>query len=349
VLLPLLALTLLQATEPGPVVLLGERADASQVDELRDLSGPSVLLTLADDETDAASLGGGEHTARRALPRDDLIAVDAGELAEAVRSARHVALAPGPLGDWFATLWPRRRESQLVRALWEAHRGGAGLVGRGSSAGLLSAATVIEGPEEIGERERNPHRLEGPRAVWAAGFQPWAVLDSEGASAGGLERLVRVLIDERLRLGVLVESRGALVYDAPGARFVARGAGGVLVLDLRNARRREEALLGARLSRLRAGDAWIRRFRTLTPARGASEATVEERAEERSVDDVLALAALTEALTVFDAPAVPRRLVLVDARRTLTLEVDDDADVWRHEPGGTSLATLALDLEPRRP
>ncbi len=351
--LPLLALALplLQAQDPGPVVLLGERADAALVDELTRLEGASVLLRLADEAArdcaeQAATLGGGARTTCLELRRDDLLAVDDDALALAVRSARHVAVGPGSLRDWFRTLWPGRNESQLVGALWEAHRGGAVLVGRGVGAGFLSAATVIDGPDELGERERNPHRLEGPRSAWAAGFQPWAIRDTHGAAGGRLERLVRVLIDERLRLGVWLEPRSALVFDAAAARFVARGEDGVLLLDLRNARRKETALYRARLSRLGPGDAWVRRLHAVSPAAGGSEAEVEDRSERRSVDDVFAVDALVEALAAFDSAVVPRRLILDDGLRLLTLEVDEDAVVWRRETGRTTLAHLALDVEP---
>jgi hypothetical protein len=353
VLLALLSLALPQATEPGPVVLLGERADVARVDELTDLEGPSVLLWLEGQDGGgsakrAAALGGGPATACLELARDDRIALDDMELARQVRGARHVAFGPAPLGDWFRTLWPRREESGLVRALWETHRGGAVLVGRGSSAGFLSAATVIDGPEEIGERERNPHRMVGPRAAWAAGFQPWAILDTAGAAAGRIERLVRVLIDERLRLGVMLEARSALVYDPPGARLVARGEDGVLILDLRTSRRRDDALYGARLTRLRPGDSWVRRLRAMPTPVDASEAEIDQR-EERRVDDVFSLTTLIEALSAFDESPAPRQLALDDGQRVLTLSIDDDAQVWHRDSGVTSLDRLTLDLTPSRP
>ena len=339
-----------QGADPGPVVLLAEEADESLVDELSGFAESAAVLVLCLEGAgrDCAAPAP-EGASRRVLKPDDAIRSDDAELARAVREAELVAFGQGTLGEWYRTLWPGRRETELVRALWETHRGGATLVARGRAAGMLSAATVIDGPEEIGDFERNPRRDGTPRTAWSAGFQPWAVLDTEGAAGGSIGRLARVLVDDRLRLGVFLERESALVFDAAGQRFVARARGGVLVLDLRTSRRKQDALRGARFSRLLAGDAWVRRARRVVPYRGTPEAAVEDRTETVRVEHAFDARALFAALAVFDTAPVPARLVVEDGQRALTLEVDSNASVHPREGAGATLAGLAFDLEWTRP
>jgi hypothetical protein len=185
--------------------------------------------------------------------------------------------------------------------------------------------------------------------AWAAGFQPWAVLDTDGASGGRLGRLIEGLAEERLRLGVYLERGSALVFDPRSPRLVARGSDGVIVLDLSNARRQADALREARLSRLAAGDAWVRRGREGIPAPGSRPARVEDRAEEVRVDDVLSARTLAGALSAWAREPVPRRLTVRDDLCALTVEVDEDAAVWVREGGGAGLAHLAFALEWNRP
>jgi cyanophycinase-like exopeptidase len=242
--------------EPGYVVLLGAEADASAVPELAGARGERLVLRIA------AAGARDELSAREiALDPERRHAADDPDLIARVRGAGLVELEAAPLLAWLEALHPGGHESELVRALAEIHRRGAVIAGRGEAAALLSAATVVASASEAGRAECDPHELSAPHVAWGLGFQPWAVLDDAPRARGSVERLLEVLVEERLRLGFWLGERAALVVDRARGRIVARGEGACVVIDPRSSRSSPGSLRGARVTLLAAGDAWRRRDR----------------------------------------------------------------------------------------
>lgn len=302
--------------DPGPVVLLGGSADAREVPELRGLWDERVRIALGRaSESDPAP----ERTV--VLAREERFAADDERASRLVRAARAIELEPAPLVDWFEALYPGKHETELVRALREAQRNGCAIAGRGESVALLSSASVVADAREIGRVERDPHDEGRPTTVWGLGLQPWAVADEASRSGGSLERLLAVLEEDRLRLGLFVGERSAVVVERDGGAFVARGAGASAVLDPRGSRSGDGSLRDVGLSLLGPGDRWIRRERRadIASARPAAFATGRGALELES-DDPFALAALVAALADARDPA-PSAIRLRGAGREARVEI----------------------------
>jgi cyanophycinase-like exopeptidase len=250
---------LAQSHHPGPVILLGDTVEASAVPELATPPGASILLVAGREESpiplDARDWGGDERTQIVRLGKASEAELDRA-LLERVRAADLVALGPGTPKEWLDALLERDRPTALTSAVHEAWSGGSTLVGRGDSAALLSAGFVVSGPQELEWDVRNPRDDGGPRAATGLGYQPWALVESEGRSAGSLRRLLRSICNDRIELALYLPAHSALAVEVSEARFTVRGTGAVTIADARRARRLRDRVQGVRLARLPPGAAW---------------------------------------------------------------------------------------------
>src|SRR5688572_16323355 len=168
--LPFASRGLMQGSSSDPsrglACALGEEADANLLGPAR-RGGESLALALARTARPSAEelrrLTGDAKTSWVELSPLDRGGVDDGPLAERIRTAASVSLIEGTLIDWLVTLWPARRSSAVLEALIECAHTGGRLIGRGSTALLLSAGGVVRGPtrETAGESRL---RLANPRA-----------------------------------------------------------------------------------------------------------------------------------------------------------------------------------------
>jgi cyanophycinase-like exopeptidase len=322
-------------SRPGLVVLLGVRARDEDVPELCVALEPRVTLLVG---------AVAQERAANVVVLDPLERYrgDDPALCASVRAARRIDLDGASLLDWLSVLYPQRRECELARALREAHAGGALLVGRGVCAALLSAATVIDDPAEIGAVEHNPRDLGRARVAWTLGFQPWAVVDDVERGHGSFERLVDVMEDQRLRLGLFLGERAALIVDRAVDGFRGAGSGWSAVLDPRAARCAPGSMQGARLTLLGPGQVYSRRERGATsvdPARGEQHAPRVEHAVANAFD----VEALAGALA--DSARTPAgELVLRDTERTLVIKIDARSGVAAPSDAAARWSQLHVDL-----
>jgi hypothetical protein len=311
----------------GVVVMLGIKHNGD-VPELR--APPSGQVSISARHLPPEDLGESEEFNVHSfeLVPGAFRAADDPSIARAVRTCERVTFGAGTLREWYLELFPNHHKSELVHALLEARRFGTTIVGRGDSAALLAGATIAADEHELGESESNPRKLGLPRRVWGMGYEPRLIVDMESRSHGSLARLVDVMLAESLQLGAWIADDAALVGDQREERLTCHGTH-VVVLDLRGARHVQGMLLGAHVSILLDGDAWLERPRALE-AHGAALATPAAGSRaERDVDDAFDVTALCAALAE-SAKTRPETLVLRDQRRELTLTLDQDSALLPH-------------------
>ncbi len=332
-----------RAQEVGPVVLLGEQADAAAVPELAAAAGAGVLLLVGTEGSpppiDARAFGGGAQTRLLRLgPGFDLSSADLA----ALRRAPAVAFGPGRLVDWFAALRPQGKTGATLAAVHEAWRQGAVLLGRGDCAALLSSAFVVADPRELGWEERNPRARERPQAARGLGFQPWCLVDSAQRASGRLERLMRVLSRGDLDFGLYLGARSAVVADLRNGCLGVRGTEAVILIDASRARRDRSGLLGARWSFLSPGAAWSVRPRGI--AGGTALQPGPSEPTEQPVEDVFDVPSLLQlVLAPSTEPAQGWRLAS-GGFRLLLVSDEDSARLQGTAAGAHSLARLRGDL-----
>lgn len=208
------------------------------------------------------------------LPGIDLAAaVQDPRWIERVGAARGVFFSGGAQSRLLDTLRPGGIDSPLllaVRALWQ--RGGV-VAGTSSGAAVLSTLAFRDAPDLIGALQDPQGALrDGQEVDRGFGFlPPQIVVDQHFLKRGRIARLLPLLAARGLPLGLGVEEDSAAIVR--GFEVEAVGAGGVLVVDLTDARHDAARkgvplrLQGAALSFLDSGDRYDLATRTLQPAR----------------------------------------------------------------------------------
>ncbi len=208
------------------------------------------------------------------LPGIDLAAaVQDRRWIERVGAARGVFFSGGAQSRLLDTLRPGGIDSPLllaIRALWQ--RGGV-VAGTSSGAAVLSALAFRDAPDLIGALQDPQGALrDGQEVDRGFGFlPPQVVVDQHFLKRGRIARLLPLLAARGVPLGLGVEEDSAAIVR--GFEVEALGAGGVLVVDLTDARHDAARkgvplrLQGAALSFLDSGDRYDLATRTLQPAR----------------------------------------------------------------------------------
>jgi len=156
-----------------------------------------------------------------------------------------------------------------------------------------------------------------------------------------MERLLDVVNEERLRLGLWIGARAAVVVDRSRACLLARGAGASAVIDPRGSRSAPGELRGARLTLLGPGDRWRRRERIVELAGGAPLSPARDAGIlEHSVDRAFDPQYLLDALASLPSPP-PAAVVVRDAERVVRLELDVETRL-RVDASGRALAWADL-------
>ncbi len=224
-----------------------------------------------------------------------------------IERAAAIELVGGTWSQWWLTLSPQNRSSQLATLLREAHRRGTPIIGSGAAAGHL-ARYSLDARASIRPISRNAHPDDPDLALAGLGLVDGA-FDSQAPSGGSLQRLARAALRTDLGPAVFLAGRGAWIVDARAgeAFLVGDGAGdataAALVLDLGGpaaSRRLRESVREARLSLVRPGVRWSLERRAPTgttrslPSGADPSATASNPA--RAVPDALGTDAVVEAL-----------------------------------------------------
>lgn len=249
--------------------------------------------------------------------------------------------------DWSRALYPDERRTVLASALWRRHVAGADVRALGRSAAAASGACPLE-PADLAPlrwRASNPRDAGESLTYWSLGFFPWALVDVAGTPNATFRRLVERAWRDRLRLGVWLPPETALVADVARGTATARGAGPVVWLDLKRARRSRQWLLGGRLSLLAPGGRWDHVRRRVLPAKpGATGREATDATRTLDVEDVLGEQALVRLLEQFGGTRPPVALVLRDEEDELRVDVDDESELWTTADGAPLATRLRLDL-----
>jgi hypothetical protein len=251
-----------QGEAPGPLLLLGERAELEGPLAAPAAGQASVLLVaaaaLSPTPIDARDWGGDETTWVVSLAPEGTRAAETETLAR-LRAAHRIALGPGTTREWSAALGLEQRSSALAIALREAWRSGATLIGRGESASILTAGFPVSDLQEGSRIERNPRKAGRTQVAPGLAFLPWAALETEERARGRLEGLVDVVALRGVDVALYLPVEGALRVDVRAGKVHGLGRGGALLLDGRRARRNVRSFDGAELSLLGAGMVWSER------------------------------------------------------------------------------------------
>ncbi len=251
----LIAQTLLPISIRGRVVLAGHGAglDATTCAALG-AEARVVLAAAADAPSNDPLSAAGPPRARFEVRAD----ADPREVVDAVLAAPCVVLDGGEALDWYHRLFPRGHPSRLAAALREAHAGGATIVGAGASAPYLAAWAMVPWAD-LGKERRNPRRIRDDVAVRGLGLVEGFLAESSSRPRGDPARALRAAFDGFMDTVIELDGASVLVLDPHERSAEVLGAGSVLVLELRGARRVRESLTDGRLSILAAGDRWTRR------------------------------------------------------------------------------------------
>lgn len=264
-----------QHAEPAPdprspgLVVLVSGSWAFPEDEARRLCadpqrvvGVAVAPRAADAVDPFASLGAPTRFTVLDLEREG--AGDDEALAERVRTARCVVLAEGTWVAWWTVLEPNQKSTALGRALREAHRAGATIVGLDTAGSYLGAWSLVS-RAQIQRPARDPHDLVpdviSSSFALAPGFCFDRAQDGRASPAALVDRLANSVADA----GVWLEGDVAWIHDAArdDVRVVARG-GRAFVFDAAAGRRTRGALRAARWTVLEDGARFDVRARAIT-------------------------------------------------------------------------------------
>lgn len=243
-LVALLLLPTLAAAAPGPLLLVGGGSRPAPI--LRrfvELAGGSeasiVVLPTASSLPDAGrsmadefrGVGATDVRALDLRTRDD--AEDPAFVA-ALRGARGVWLTGGDQSRITAAL----RGTPAFAALRAAHRGGAVL--GGTSAGTACMTPVML----TGSGDRGVIQSGNVPLAPGLGFLPGVVVDQHFVARQRQHRLLSVVLEDPVRLGVGVDEATAIEVNLEAGTFDVRGRGWVYVFDASRARvlRREDQL-----------------------------------------------------------------------------------------------------------
>ncbi|MBI5434307.1 MAG: hypothetical protein HZA52_15845 [Planctomycetes bacterium] len=320
---------LLPAQHAGRVVLRGGEA-APLPDDLLERTRVRIVLGEAK--------GAQELTLR---PHDWI--ADAPATLARLEGADVFEFAGGSPYRLLEALYPKKSESRAIQVLRERHRLGATVIGTGAGAGFVSALTLGIAAER--ERpERNPRRTDPIVSLWSLSILPWALVATDVETAGDLEPFYAALIERHVRLAIFLTPEATLTVDPVRGDAVASGDGGVLLLDLRRARRTRTGFTDGRLVQLQAGDRWDVRTRTTTLGPGEALAPEPERTQTLEVEHALATESLRRTLARLGAAPVPRVVRLVGPDAELTFTHDADTRAVAREGDARAFAGARIDL-----
>ncbi|MCC6408531.1 MAG: hypothetical protein IT453_15320 [Planctomycetes bacterium] len=320
---------LLPAQHAGRIVLRG--SDAAPLPD--DLVARTRVRVVAGEAPGEQEL---------ALRPHDWIA-DAPETLARLASADAFEFAGGSPYRLLEALYPKKSESRAIQVLRERHRLGATVIGTGAGAGFVSALTLGIAAER--ERpERNPRRTDPIVSLWSLSILPWALVATDVETAGDLEPFCAALIDRHVRIAIFLAPRATLTVDPVRGDAVASGEGGVLLFDLRRARRTRTGFTDGRLVQLLAGDRWEIRARATTLGPGEPSAPEPERTRALEVERSLATESLRRALASFGAAPAPRVVRVVGPDAEWTFTCDADTRVIARGADERAIAGLRIDV-----
>lgn len=164
-------------------------------------------------------------------------------------------------------------DSVVMRAVRERHAQGAAVGGTSAGAALMSRLMITGGDNHVALVETPDSRAEGRLELGlGTGLMPVGVVDQHFDERARLGRLTRAvsMLPSGPRIGIGVDENTAAVVDFDAGAMTALGAGGVTLVDGRDAVFSQDApRLRAddiRLSVLTGGDRWNIQTGDITPA-----------------------------------------------------------------------------------
>lgn len=334
---------LLPVQRPGLVVLRGSDAaplPEAVLDAVRARGGP-LRLVLRD----------GSGAARAAHDANELALVPHDWIADAPPTVARIADAEayefvgGSPYRLLEALYPKKSESRAIQVLRERHRLGRPVIGTGAGAGFVSALSFGLVAERE-RRERNPRRTEPIASLWTLSILPWALVATDVETGGDFEPFTTALIERHVRTAVFLEPRATMTVDLERGEALVSGSGGVLLFDLKRARRDRTGFQDGRLSRLAAGDAWNVRSREERLAAGALFVPERRLGEPIPVERALATESVRRGLAQFvhGEDSLPRIVRVVGPDAEWTFTIDADTRLVARTAEEFALADLRVDL-----
>ena len=158
------------------------------------------------------------------------------------------------------------RDTSMLKTMRRRLKAGATIGGTSAGAAVMSDVMILGGdpfgallypPARLSAHEKTPADEKRLALGRGLGFFPFGLVDQHFGERGRLGRLAVAVASSEETLGFGIDENTALVVDLKQAMARVVGAGGVTVLDLRNAETATTgafALNGARVSFLSAGD-----------------------------------------------------------------------------------------------
>jgi cyanophycinase len=239
-----------------------------------------IALSSANPARTAASIGAALER-RGARPQTvALTAANADDAALATQLAGvdGVFFSGGEQARLLDALLPRQthatgtaaahRETAALAALRALHCRGGVIAGTSAGAAVMSTLAIRDVPDVLAAL-RSPHtRLrEGIEVGPGLGFvQPGVLVDQHFVKRGRIARMLPLMVERGVPLGLGVEEDSAAVVRGAGVEVI--GARGVLIVDTSTARREGSGPLAVRdvqLAWLESGDRYDLATRTATP------------------------------------------------------------------------------------
>ncbi|MBK7338077.1 MAG: cyanophycinase [Saprospirales bacterium] len=171
-------------------------------------------------------------------------------------------------------------QTAVLEAVWDVYRAG-GVVGGSSAGAAIMSEMMIGGGTSLAALDRGVVREysgddfpadSGVLVVGGLGFFPHGVVDQHFNQRSRIGRLAVVVgeTSDTFTMGFGVDENTALIYDAASKKIQVAGAGGVTVLDAKNARisrvQKRTKWENLSVSYLEAGDSFDPETRIVTPS-----------------------------------------------------------------------------------